>query len=162
MRQILKKMLTASIRDSKIFKCKMITIPLEESARFAQQSPAWGTQEWEEIYCPARNAIESKNSYTKDRAIALDNKNRRFVRGGAATFMMIAFGAVPLNVNLIQPLNTRVSDPTYNHARLSLSRASVLSWICACAEAKTVSKSAKQRLELLFARYTELTEPINS
>ena len=64
MRQILKKMLTASIRDSKIFKCKMITIPLEESARFAQQSPAWGTQEWEEIYCPARNAIESKNSYT--------------------------------------------------------------------------------------------------
>lgn len=106
-------MIRAAIRDTKIFKCKTITILVEESARFAQQGPAWGTQEWAENYRPARNAIESKNSYIKDRATTLGDKNCRLVRGAAATFMMIAFGAVSLNVNLIQALITRVSDPTY-------------------------------------------------
>lgn len=82
---------------------KTVSIPFATGAKFAQQGPAWGTQEWATLYFRGRNTIESRNDLLKSgRYSSIGDQTTRMVRGFTANALFVALGAVSVNVGLIR------------------------------------------------------------
>ncbi|AIL96477.1 hypothetical protein [Corynebacterium ureicelerivorans] len=82
---------------------KTLRIPLEIGAKYAQQGPAWATNEWASIYHRGRNTIESRNDLLKSgRYSSIGDQTTRMIRGFAANAVFVALGAVSVNVGLIK------------------------------------------------------------
>lgn len=101
LRKVFKTNLPKGIEHTAVWKQKQLRIPVTEGAKFAQQGPAWGTQEWANIYRRGRNTIESRNRLVKNNRLAMGDHTRRLMRGFTNAAMIVALGAVAVNLHLI-------------------------------------------------------------
>jgi hypothetical protein len=85
----------------KICTQQSVTLPPEAGAKFAQAMPH-GTEEWRAHYATLRSANEGMNGFVKDGANeALDDPERRRIRGVAAQSVLVAFQFFAANLRKI-------------------------------------------------------------
>jgi hypothetical protein len=78
-----------------------VTIPPDAGAKF-HQDLLFGSPEWHSVYSTLRNSIEGFNGYVKDGAHeALDDPERRRLRGIAAQSVLVAFLLLGANLRKI-------------------------------------------------------------
>jgi hypothetical protein len=78
-----------------------VTLPPEAGAKFAQAMPH-GTEEWRAHYAALRSANEGMNGFVKDGANeAIDDPERRRIRGVAAQSVLVAFQLFAANLRKI-------------------------------------------------------------
>jgi hypothetical protein len=78
-----------------------VTIPPDAGAKF-HQDLLFGSPEWHSVYSTLRNSIEGFNGYVKDGAHeALDDSERRRLRGVAAQSVLVAFLLLGANLRKI-------------------------------------------------------------
>jgi hypothetical protein len=79
-----------------------VTVPPESGAKFAQPLPH-ESDEWQAHYAVLRSAIEGMNGFIKDGAHeALDDAERRRIRGVAAQSVLVAFQLFAANLRKIR------------------------------------------------------------
>jgi hypothetical protein len=77
------------------------TLPPEEGAKYAQELPH-ESPEWHAMYSTLRNSIEGMNGFIKDGAReAVDDPERRRIRGVAAQSVLVAFQFFAANIRKI-------------------------------------------------------------
>ena len=116
--KIFRKNLPKRIEDTAVWQRKQLRIPADAGAKYAQQGPAWGTQEWADIYRRGRNTIESRNRLLKNNRLALGDHTRRLVRGFANAALVVALGIVAVNIHLIDSFIKALSTGTLRAARV--------------------------------------------
>lgn len=116
--KIFRKNLPKRIEDTAVWQRKQLRIPADAGAKYAQQGPAWGTQEWADIYHRGRNTIESRNRLLKNNRLALGDHTRRLVRGFANAALVVALGIVAVNIHLIDSFIKALSTGTPRAARV--------------------------------------------
>lgn len=78
-----------------------MTIPPDAGAKF-HQDLLFGSPEWHSVYSTLRNSIEGFNGFVKDGAHeALDDSERRRLRGVAAQSVLVAFLLFAANLRKI-------------------------------------------------------------
>jgi hypothetical protein len=84
-----------------------VTLPPNEGAKFAQELPH-GSPEWHATYATLRNSIEGMNGFIKDGAReAVDDPERRRIRGVAAQSVLVAFQLFAANMRKIDEFLAR-------------------------------------------------------
>jgi hypothetical protein len=87
-----------------------VTLPPEEGAKFAQELPH-GSPEWHATYTMLRNSNEGMNGFIKDGAReAVDDPERRRIRGVAAQSVLVAFQLFAANMRKIDEFPGPSSD----------------------------------------------------
>jgi len=99
--------ITIPVRDAvgvsppKICAQQSITVPPEAGAKYRQEL-LHESPEWHATYDPLRNSVEGMNAYLKDGAHqALDDPERRRIRGVAAQSALVAFQILGANLRKI-------------------------------------------------------------
>ena len=83
-----------------------VTLPPEEGAKYAQDLPH-ASPEWHAIYA-TRNSVEGMNGFIKDGAReAVDDPERRRIRGVAAQSVLVAFQLFAANIRKIDKFLSR-------------------------------------------------------
>jgi len=84
-----------------------ITLPPDAGAKF-RQNFAHETDEWHRAYATLRNSNEGMNGFIKDGAReAVDDPERRRIRGVAAQSVLVAFQLFAANIRKINEFLTR-------------------------------------------------------
>jgi len=90
-----------NLNRPKICTQQSVTLPAEEGAKFAQEI-AHESPEWHSMYATQRNSNEGMNGFIKDGAHeAVDDPERRRIRGVAAQSVLVAFQLFAANIRKI-------------------------------------------------------------
>ena len=99
-----------------------VTLPPEEGAKYAQDLPH-ESPEWHAMYATLRNSKEGMNGFIKDGAReAVDDPERRRIRGVAAQSVLVAFQLFAANIRKIDEFLSRTRRPRSKKVRKLPSR----------------------------------------
>ena len=91
-----------ALHPPKICSQQSVTLPPEAGAKFAQELPH-ETPEWHAVYATLRNSVEGMNGFIKDGAHeAVDDPERRRIRGLAAQSVLLSFQLFAANLRKIE------------------------------------------------------------
>jgi hypothetical protein len=90
------------LHQPKVCTQQSITVPPEAGAKYAQELPH-ESPEWHAMYATLRNSNEGMNGFIKDGAReAVDDPERRRIRGVAAQSLLVAFQLFAANIRKIE------------------------------------------------------------
>ncbi len=107
-----------------------ITLPPEAGAKFRQHF-AHETDEWHRAYATLRNSNEGMNGFIKDGAReAIDDPERRRIRGVAAQSVLVAFQLFAANIRKVNEFLTKmaVAEKKFRKLRARRTSRSLTAW----------------------------------
>src|SRR5665213_635797 len=120
-----------ALHQPKVCTQQSITVPPEAGAKYAQELPH-ESPEWRAMYATLRNSNEGMNGFIKDGAReAVDDPERRRIRGVAAQSVLVAFQLFAANISKINEFLTRkaAGDKRLRKLRPRRKTRSITTWV---------------------------------
>ena len=106
-----------ALHPPKICSQQSVTLPPEAGAKFAQELPH-ESPEWHAAYATLRNSVEGMNGFIKDGAHeAVDDPERRRIRGLAAQSVLLSFQLFAANLRKIEEFLKARAKPSKEKIR---------------------------------------------